>query len=1244
VQDRYLPLWVGGTVVWACVVALTVAGASAQSVTGSGLNTTVNRIGSTYDITGGTRPGGGVNLFHSFGRFSLPTAADVASFRNESGAATANILGRVTGGEASTIFGMIRTEGFGAANLFLVNPSGWVFGPTATLNVGGSFHVSTADYIRLSDDVRFNAIPAAADALLTSAPPAAFGFLPRAPADPISSISTNGSLLTVDRGQTLSLVGGDVAIAGGTLTAPGGRVQVGGFTSTGEATVDGLNGSFSSFGQVTMSGASISTAADVRVDGSGSPSVVAGGTVVIRGGDVDIVSTPIDASGILTFDTVGTPVASVGGTVIIRGGRLIVDASPITVQNFASEAGAPVAIDVGMDESVTLTNGASLLTATSGAGRGGDIQVVAGGTPDTAGTIALETASSALSLTSGAGRGGDIRLTAGRVTIDGSFLFTLSAGGGGTGGDVAVRGATVVMTNGGQIQSLNQAGVDSQGNVLAGRGGQITLAGEQSVTISGSGTGLLTSTDAAGDGGRIFVTGGSLVMSDAAEVTSSASFSLNPGGTGGAIDIDARQFSLTGGATINSFASTTTDPNTLDVIPGRGGTVTVNVAADAEIAGFNTSIGTTASGGASAGNIVIDVGSLRLTDLAAIQGGLFSGDAAGNVTVTADGSILIGEGAGIASQAFAADVGSITVSAQSLTIDGGFISTGTLGQGRAGDISIDVTRGLTLVNGGQIASSSIAQATGGGGTVTVNANSVSISGRSLQPVLPVPFSDFITDTASGIFSTSSSQVPGFGGRAGSIRVVAPSVTLSDGGKISVITETVGPAGDILVSAANSFSLSGAGSGLFSTTSNQDPAAGTAGSITVLTPALSLSDRATISVETTGAGNAGTLVLDVPGTLSVSGGATLASSTSGTGEGGSLTINAGSVSLAGAASGLFSTTSSQTATAGAAGSITVTTPTLALSNGAKISVETTGAGDAGNISLTLGSLNVESGARIDSSTSGTGAGGSITLSAPTGIVTVNGAGLFSDTSGTGAGGDINIAAQTVDLAHGATISATSTGTPAATAGNINIVFGDTLEMQHSSITTQSIAADGGNITITSTGSLLHLLESQITTSVQSDVGSGGNITIGSQSHPLDFAVLNSAQIRADAFGGPGGNISIHADVYLTQNSVVSASSALSAPGTISIEAQITDVSGSLANLPESVVQAASLLRASCAAQLAEGRTSSLVVTGRGGVPPAPDGLLWSPLAELGTGPAVSRSAGHEWQRFPRVVGLQSRCGR
>lgn len=59
------------------------------------LGTAVSQNSNIYDITGGTRPQNGPNLFHSFDRFSIGTG-DTARFSGPTG--IENILSRVTGG------------------------------------------------------------------------------------------------------------------------------------------------------------------------------------------------------------------------------------------------------------------------------------------------------------------------------------------------------------------------------------------------------------------------------------------------------------------------------------------------------------------------------------------------------------------------------------------------------------------------------------------------------------------------------------------------------------------------------------------------------------------------------------------------------------------------------------------------------------------------------------------------------------------------------------------------------------------------------------------------------------------------------------------------------------------------------------------------------------------------------------------------------------------------------------------
>src|SRR3712207_8497367 len=66
-----------------------------------------------------------------------------------SGQAIDNVISRVTGGEASRIDGTLASR-VGKADVWLVNPSGIVFGPGARLDVPGSFHASDRKSTRLN--------------------------------------------------------------------------------------------------------------------------------------------------------------------------------------------------------------------------------------------------------------------------------------------------------------------------------------------------------------------------------------------------------------------------------------------------------------------------------------------------------------------------------------------------------------------------------------------------------------------------------------------------------------------------------------------------------------------------------------------------------------------------------------------------------------------------------------------------------------------------------------------------------------------------------------------------------------------------------------------------------------------------------------------------------------------------------------------------------------------------------------
>jgi filamentous hemagglutinin family protein len=188
--------------------------ALAQSIlpAADGTGTLVLPDGTTYTITGGTLSGDGANLFHSFEQFGL-TANEVATFLTDP--AVQNILGRVVGGNASLIDGLIQVNG--GANLYLINPAGILFGPNTVLNLEGSFTATSASGVGFGE-AWLNAL-GQSDYRALNGDPTAFSF-----AENAGAILNSGNL-AVGTGEQLTLMGGSVVNLG-TLEAPGGQIMV----------------------------------------------------------------------------------------------------------------------------------------------------------------------------------------------------------------------------------------------------------------------------------------------------------------------------------------------------------------------------------------------------------------------------------------------------------------------------------------------------------------------------------------------------------------------------------------------------------------------------------------------------------------------------------------------------------------------------------------------------------------------------------------------------------------------------------------------------------------------------------------------------------------------------------------------------------------------------------------------------------------------------------------------------------
>jgi filamentous hemagglutinin family protein len=309
--------------------------AQAQVITpaNDGAGTLVNTSGNNvnqFNITGGTQSG--QNLFHSFERFGL-NQGQIANFLSNPN--IQNILGRVNGGDASVINGLIQVSG-GNSNLYLMNPQGIIFGQNASLNVPAAFTATTANGIGFSNGW-FSAVGSNNYALL-GGNPSSFAFT----SNQIGSIFNAGNL-AVASGESLTLLGGTV-VNTGTISAPQGNITI--TAVPGEKLVRiSSPGSLLSLDlpvetktvvntpttsplslPALLTGGNIPAASGVTVEG-GVVKLTASGTVIPTDTGTNIVSGNISANGgniNLFGDTVGLVSAKIDASGNFGGGNVLV--------------------------------------------------------------------------------------------------------------------------------------------------------------------------------------------------------------------------------------------------------------------------------------------------------------------------------------------------------------------------------------------------------------------------------------------------------------------------------------------------------------------------------------------------------------------------------------------------------------------------------------------------------------------------------------------------------------------------------------------------------------------------------------------------------------------------------------------------------------------------------------------------------------------------------------------------------
>ena len=1099
-------------------------------------------VGTNYSITAGLGKQVGSNLFHSFGQFGLATGESAAF----SGPATVNnVIGRVTGGTTSSIDGKVQSN-IAGANLYLINPSGIVFGPHATVNVSGSFHASTADYLKMSDGAKFQATNPDTSTL-SAAPPAAFGFLTARPA----AVTVNGSALGPVQG-TLGLVGGPVSINNGAaLSAPAGTIHVTSAASTGEVPVEPRNTpalTVTSFGPVDIRGGS-------KLDVSDRSGLGSGGSVFIHSDALTIDASEINA------DNYG---AAAGGQILLRGedqvsftntayvhaltlsgsgagvaistaplGVTSADASIVLTESAGRGNAGPLSVSTGQ---LTLTKGALLGTVAAGSGRGGDISIGvtdrllidgSAGPPLEVGVPATGIASTTVAV-SPTGSAGNITIKAGSLLIGNKGGIASSTFGSASSGNISIDVAGQLDIDQSLATGINLTvilGIESQANPAStGAAGTVMVrAGSLSIRNNGE---ISSSTFGPGQGGDVSIKAGALAIANGAIVSETFG-----SGNGGNVNIDvATDLSLTADSGSLARISTLSLLPTGSAFPssGNAGNITIGVTGKLSLNGGESGIAIitadTLQTSGNGGNVTVRAGSLSL-----ISGGEITSDTgfglgrAGRISVRVDGELSIDGGSqGIAaissiSGSSSGDAGSLAVAAGDLTIiNGGQIATSTLGaapparSGNAGAISVNATDSL-MIDGTKtptgftgIRSDAGEGSTDNAGKIAVAAGALSIvnngeimsstSGPGSAGSVAVNVTGQLTidDSkgkpaagATGIFAQAN---PGSDGAAGIVSVGTGTLVIKNNGTISSTTFGPGHGGDVSVGVDNTAFIDASGAN----------------------PAF----RTGITAQTQGAGNAGTVTL-AAGDLRIIDGGSVVSTTAGTGAGGSVVVTTpGGLVLDGEGTGNTQIAASALGQqSGPGGSVTVQAGTLMIKGGAQIASSTAGRGRGGDVEVKIADAVTLSGVTVNGTASGitaaalprsSGQAGEVVLAAGGALALSGGAEVSSSTAGVGNGGSVRVTAQgpLVLSDPGSGIVALAMPSASGNAGSVTVTA------------PQITLTAGGAIASTTTGT-----------------GAGGSVNVMT---PGTLALSGrgdpNTEIAASAKGlnsGPGGNVMVAA---------------------------------------------------------------------------------------------------------------------
>lgn len=660
--------------------------------------------GPRYDITEDHGRQSGNNLFHSFHTFNVMENENAVFSGPEN---IQNVIARVTGGNNSFIDGKLSCT-IPDSDLYLLNPAGVIFGKNASLDIQGSFHISTSDYLRMGD-AYFHAGPVESE-LLSSAPPSAFGFLDNTPASIVlksgapQEEEASGPELSISQGRTISIIGGNIVIGESTsVSAPAGRIFMAAVKSPGEVTFgeDGLQVS-------SQQGGDVSLLNNSRLDVSGDPA----GNIYIHGSNVSLEHATIRSENysseneekILPPDN-AFPDASDGIKEDVPppdNTEAIIPDLPISTE----EEDIPYDFDllpwqIGIRAGhLLLREGSSINSGTSGSGWAGSIGIWADG------SIRLEDKSDISTGSRGEGLAGFIFMDTPELFLSNGAGITsesASPGAGGNAGTIELINCDFLRMEKESVISTTTWGEGFAGGVLMDAG-HILLSENASISSSSQSTGQ------GGDAGYLQIIGAERIeiRGDSTITTSSRG-----GGSAGAIYIETEALELENGGSIsstsvlgNGYLTEPVLPPELDFNDGvfaeesyYPGYIDI-FASDHIIMTHRSSINTSTSGTEVAGDIGIYTERLEMNEgssLISSSSAAVNGGSAGTILVQADDTITLAKGSSVVTEAESSGMGLIQMVAEKLVeMEASRVATDVRsGKGPSGNVQIESSRVVT---------------------------------------------------------------------------------------------------------------------------------------------------------------------------------------------------------------------------------------------------------------------------------------------------------------------------------------------------------------------------------------------------------------------------------------------------------------------------------------------------------------------------------------------------------------------